>query len=73
MRRATRQFLLGMGSILDVFGQVRTTRSTTKLPVRLIQTDAEALRGDVQRIGGDLRAAMGRVAEEQGIHVEEPA
>jgi hypothetical protein len=53
---ALRAFLKGFASAFDITGGVKTPDLDSGF-----QTDYEALKGDWQRVGGDLRRAMDTV------------
>lgn len=51
-------FLQGMGSIFNIFGD------NTPVKVGGFADDIEALRGDWQKIGNDMRKAMAKYGKE---------
>lgn len=61
-RTRFRRLLRGVGSIIDLFG----TRPPARPGLRGgPAADAEAIAGDWQEVGNDLRRAMARVADEE--------
>lgn len=52
VKKATRSFLEGFGSVLDISGGSHVTDPY------FLSSDTDRLRGDWERIGKDLRAAM---------------
>ncbi len=54
--------LIGMGSIMSIFPTV----NTIQIPLPYFnQSDAQRLAGDWQKVGNDLRFAMGQIDNEQ--------
>lgn len=67
MTKHLRNILRGVGSILDVCPAER--RGKVHPPSR---SDADALRGDWERVGQDLHNAIQATARESGVHAEPP-
>jgi hypothetical protein len=57
---ALRAFLKGFASAFDITGGIKTPDLTTGW-----QRDGAAIRGDWQRVGGDMRRAMNIVSNER--------
>jgi len=55
-----RHFLIGMGQAFDLFGASRRSTARGRYAPTLLEAaikDAQALEGDLYRVGDDLRAA----------------
>ena len=61
MNKKVKNWLRGAASVAQIWPDT-STRVREMLPRR---TDAEALYGDWQRVGGDIRKAIGQYADEQ--------
>ena len=69
VNRAFHNFVRGVGSAIELAPAGAPLRLRRKLG--LPRSDADALKGDWQRVGGDLRRAVAREAEKLGEHVEQ--
>lgn len=67
MSELLKSFFRGMGQAIDLGGTM-APRPQAKL--RTVQTDTEALRGDWQRVGNDMRVALQQIEPQKKVTAE---
>lgn len=68
MTQATYNFIRGMGSVMDLFPDSGPSRVGEGIDLN--RTDADALRGDWEKVAGDFRKAFDTTVEDAHQHVE---
>jgi len=62
MERTVENIISGIGSILDIYGNLNIADRT----IEPEKADLEALRSDWEQVGADMRWAMGAVEKNNG-------
>jgi len=70
MTNKVRQFIRGMGSAIDLGGSAMHSQRSVGAGLGLDRTDAQALRGDWQKLSQDFGSAFSKTVGKDGGHVQ---